>query len=426
MRCNNGELLSKITAPKLNNHIEATFTIRKDLPNCRRIKTRDQVSETEGTYNKWIVPFNRFECLGDGCVNSGNFALKAAGSVEYFGRFNAKEIAAGAVTFYVHKESATTFPVKVTVTLGSEKALTNADKYEVTLAEAAFGPDGFAPVIIDLSQTATQVGDGWEADEKGVYLQIALDKVAGVSSISFYESIEDFATLDVVKVGCLSSAGNTFDLSLVESACTKASYNDQMNGITYNLTGRIVTSNVGALNPMKNRGKATEGFEIVTEEYTVESDGSITVPDLYQRECRFITAQRKGACNDTDAGFTQLSIPTPVTLSPDHFQVFPQADGSTKIQFADEVAGFPILVSYPKQVEVEEFLINAKKLNNVHTSMAIPICISDRVKEMHVFNNVFVTSFPGQYSEGDTDFSFTINIQPDKGGDYFHIYRIVE
>lgn len=426
MRCNNAELLSKINSPKLNKQTEATFTVMKDLPNCRRIKTRDQVSETEGTYNKWVVPFNRFECLGEGCVNSGNFALNAAGSVEYFGRFNAKEIAAGAVTFYVHKESATTFPVKVTVTLGSEKALTNADKYEVTLAEAAFGPDGFAPVIIDLSQTATQVGDGWEANEKGVYLQIALDKVAGVSSISFFESIEDFATLDVVKVGCLSSAGNTFDLSLLESACSKATYNDQMNGITYNLTGRTVTSNYRALNPMAQRGKATEGFEIVTEEYTVENDGSVTLADLYQRECRFITAQRKGACNETDAGFTQLTIPTPVKLSADHFQVFPQADGSTKIQFADEVAGFPVLISYPKQVEIEETVINADGLNSVHVSMAIPVCVSDKVKEMHVFNNVFITSFPGQISESDSDFSFTINIQPDKGGDWFHIYRIAE
>lgn len=426
MRCNNAELLSKINSPKLNKQTEATFTVMKDLANCRRIKGRDQVSETEGTYNKWIVPFNRFECLGEGCVNSGTFTLKAAGSVDYFGRFDATEIAAGAVTFYVHKESATTFPVKVTVSLSSAKAQTNADKYEVSLTEAMFGEDGFAPVIIDLSQTATAVGDGWTADEKGVYLKITLDKVAGISSISFYESIEDFATMDVVKVGCLSSAGGTLDVSLIESACTKASLNDQMGGLSYTISGRTVTPNYRALSPLMGKGKATEGFEIVTDEFTVGQDATITIADLYQRECRFVAVQRKGACNETDAGFTQLTIPVEVTLSPDHFQVFPQADGSTKLRFASELAGFPILVSYPRQVEVEDTVASAKNLNGVHTSMAIPVCVSDHVKEMHVFNNVYVTSFPFSISESDTEFSFTINIQPDKDGNYFHIHRIVE
>ena len=78
------------------------------------------------------------------------------------------------------------------------------------------------------------------------------------------------------------------------------------------------------------------------------------------------------------------------------------------------------------EVEVDERTVNAENLNGTHVSMAVPVCEADRVKEMHVFNNVFITSFPNSLSENDTDFSFTINIQPDEGGDYFHIYRIVE
>lgn len=426
MRCNNEELLSKINSPKLNKQTEATFTVMKDLPNCRRIKTRDQLGTVAGSYNKWNVPRNAFECLGEGCVNSGTFTLTAAGSLDYFGRFNAKEIAAGAVTFYVYKANATP-PVSVTVSLSDTQAHTNADTYTVSLAAGDFDEAGFAPVIVDLSQAGTEVGDGWEASEKGVYLKITVDKVVGLSSISFFESIDDFATLTVVKVGCLSTAGGTLDVSLIESACAKATLNDQMTGLTYNLTGRNVTANYRALSPLMSKGKKTEGFEIVTEEYTVGNDATVTIADLYQRECRFIAVQRKGACNETDAGFTQLTIPnSTIVLSPDHFQVLPQTDGSTTVRFAEELKGFPVLISYPRQVEVDETVVSTKDMNSVHTSMAIPVCVSDRVKEMHVFNNVFVTSFPAQISESDSDFSFSINIQPDKGGDFYHIYRIVE
>lgn len=425
MRCNNSELLSKINSPKLTKQTEATFTIIKDLETCRRISANKAYNEPEGTYYKLVVPENRFECLGEGCVNTGTFFRNSAGELMYRGQFDAREISAGVLTFYV-AVAGSDLPATINVTLSSDSNFANADRYTVTVYEDVL-LNGFAPVVVDLSNDGTQVGDGWVPDASGVYFKVESTVNFGYSSFAFFESIEDFATTETVKVGCLSSAGNTFDLSLIESACSKASYNDQMTGITYNLTGRTVTPNYRALNPMAQKGKAATGFEIVTKEFTVGENGMVQLADLYQDECRFVSVQRKGVCSDLDSMLTQLTIPSyNIELEDDQFQVLPGPRGTSYVRFSNRLENAEVLISYPRVAEVEETVINADGVNGVRTSMAIEICLSDRVKEVHVFNNVFVTSFPGQISESDTEFSFTINIQPDKGGDYFHIYRISE
>lgn len=429
MRCKNSELLKKISSPKLTKQDEVSFTILRDLQNCRRIKTRDVAEgSTAGTYNKWLIPRNHFECLGKGCVNSGTYLVtEATPDLKYFARFDATEFAAGAIVFYVYDTNKTA--KTLTVKIGDTAAMANADSYSVTVAAADYDEAGFAPVVVDLSKAGTDVGDGWTPSKSGAYIEITGSAALGISSISIFDSVEDFATVDTVKVGCLSSVGGGIDLSLIEGACTKAKYNGQMGGLSYNVTGKQVTANYWKLNPMMGKGKATKGFEIRTVEETPVANGNyaeVTLPDLYQAECRFVAIQRKGACNETDAGLTQLYVPADVSMTPEHYRVIKNADGSTTLRFHAELAGFPLLISYPMEVEVDERTVNAENLNGTHVSMAVPVCEADRVKEMHVFNNVFITSFPNSLSENDTDFSFTINIQPDEGGDYFHIYRIVE
>ncbi len=427
-RCKNEVLLRKINIPKLTKeHSEVSFTILHDLDNCRRINTKDQLLEDKGSYNKYLVPKNRFECLGEGCVNTGTFLIAADAAtkeVEYYAKFDMTEVASGAITFYVY--DANKAARTLTVLIGEAQGLANADQYSVSIAATDYDEDGFAPVIIDLSQTPTDVGNGWTPNEIGAYIKISASDVFGVSSISLFESMEDFATIDVVKVGCLSSVGGTLDPSLIESACNKAKYNDQMGGLSFNVTGRNATPNYWKLNPMAGKGNAAKGFIIATVEKTIGDDSTVTLTDLYQDECRFISVQLKNACDAWETELTQIFAPPGFyTIDEDHYTVIKNADGTTKLKFASSLAGQDILISYPREADVDETVVNADYLNSTHVSMAIPVCEQDRVMRMLVFNNVYITSFPYSLSENDTDFSFSINIQPDRGGDYFHNYKIL-
>lgn len=429
-RCKNETLLRKINIPKLTKeHSEVSFTILHDLDNCRRINTKDQLLEGKGTYTKYLVPKNRFECLGEGCMNTGTFLVGAVDSPEqamFYAKFDMTEVANGAITFYIFDRNKAVH--NITVAISETEAMTNADSYTVSVAAGDYDEDGFAPVIIDLTTTPTDIGNGWTPNQIGAYISIVPDEAVpwGISSISLFESMEDFATIDVVKVGCLSSVGGTLDPSLIESACNKAKYNDQMGGLSFNVTGRNATPNYWKLNPMAGKGKAAKGFIIATVEKTIGNDNTVTLADLYQDECRFISVQLKNACDAWETELTQIFAPVGMTnLAPDHYQVIKQADGSTKLKFAAGLAGQDILVSYPREADVDETVVNTDFLNSTHVSMAVPVCEEGRVMRMLVFNNVYITSFPYSLSENDTDFSFSINIQPDRGGDYFHNYKIL-
>lgn len=427
-RCKNEVLLRKINIPKLTKeHSEVSFTILHDLDNCRRINAKDYINEAAAVYQKFRIPKNHFECLGEGCVNTGMAFLGTgdAFDLDYFARFDMTEVAAGAVTFYVFSQ--TNEARTITFKISNASTFADADVYTASVAASDYDADNFAPVIIDLSaEPSSEEGNGWRPLANGAYIRISGNGPFGVSSIAFYESIEDFATVDVVKVGCLSSVGGTLDPSLIESACNKAKYNDQMGGLSFNVTGRNATPNYWKLNPMAGKGKAAKGFVIATVEKTVNSSGIVTLADLYQEECRFISVQLKDACDAWETELTQLYVPNQsIDIAQDHYQVLKKADGSTNLRFHYALIGQEVLISYPREADVDETVINTENLNTVHVSMAVPVCEQDRVVRMLVFNNVYITSFPYSLSENDTDFSFSINIQPDRGGDYFHNYKIL-
>lgn len=430
-RCKNEVLLRKINIPKLTKEqSEVSFTILHDLDNCRRVTTNNEISEAVGAYNKFLVPKNAFECLGEGCVNSGTFVTAAEASpyaAKFYGKYDATEFAAGAMTLYFYDANKAAHS-SILVLLSDDSTFTNADRYLVSVSADSYDDDGFAPIIIDLSMTPTsELGNGWTPSNKGVYVSISTDTNFGVSTISFFESMEDFATIDVVKVGCLSSVGGTLDPSLIESACNKAKYNDQMGGLSFNVTGRSATPNYWKLNPMAGKGKAAKGFTIATVEKTIDENHKVVLTDLYQDECRFISIQLKNACDAWETELTQLYAPAVgyLTLDEDHYTVTKKADGTTQINFATSMVGQDILISYPREADVDETVIGTEFLNGTHVSMAIPVCEQDRVMRMLVFNNVYITSFPYSLSENDTDFSFSINIQPDREGYYFHNYKVL-
>lgn len=431
-RCNNDILLRKITKKPVDQATtEVSFLLYGHLPDCRRINTKNIISSTDTaySYNRFVKPVNRFECFSDACVNTGVLTFSAANKeAVYRTRENALDFAAGVITLYVQAVNAD-IPVTVTVTVSDDANFTNADVY--TYSVTALMDDGFAPVIIDLAQTpASTSGDGWTPSESGAYIKIGVNKAVGISSIGIFDSMSDFAINDVVKVGCLTNVGGTYDVAALERACSDTLYDtSNVSSFTQTITGSRVTPNYWKLNPLNKRGEIAEGFELVTDKFTIVEDGdygSITVANMAEDECGGITIQLADYCNVTDGTLEQLSIPVPVPITENQFLVAP--GDTTKIYFNSALIGQDVIVCYPKTAQVEEIVGSADNLNTVLCRMSYPVVIEDgntTIKEIHIFNNVLVTSFPATITNSDTEFSFTITVTKDVDGNFYHIQRVL-
>lgn len=435
MRCNLDALIKKVGIDKLSKEVEVSFALHHNLPDCRKINTRKYVATDEtGSlgYNSLKKPVNRFECMRKGCVNSGTLSMNTASkSVTFKAQWDATEYSAGAVAFYVDTAglAASAFPITLTMTIGEAQALANADVYTRTLQASEVTDDGFIPVVIDLSKTPDDTeGNGWTPGAV-TYLKLSADKIVGYSSIAIYDSIEDFMTNDVVKVGCLSDIGGSFDVNAIAATCLNAGYDDSVDSFTYNVTGTTVTPNYWKLNPMIGKGTETEGFEIVTSKKTIVTSGDygkITLSDLFQDECGYVTVQKAEDCDITDSFFKQLGVPTLVALDEDQFQVIKNADGTTDLFFNSAVVGGEVLVSYPRMADVEEEVLSSENIGETRVRMSVPVVTTDGVNYIYIFDNVLITSFPFTINNSsETSFSFTITIQRDENGLFARRRRIV-
>lgn len=443
-RCSNAELLKKIGINKIDKQAtEVTFTVLNDLPDCRRINTKDfvKVSGTY-TYNRYERPINRFECNRDGCVNTGTLTLQhVEGGIEdvmsalYKMQSDATEYAAGALIFYV-KPTVTPLTISVEISdvldYDTEKGVAlSSDIYNVTINSVM--SDGFAPVFIDLTKTPDETkGDGWEVSSYA-YIGISAEieyKSFGISSISAIESLSDFETNDVIKIGCLSEVGGTFDVEAIEATCLNTGYNDDISAFEYTVTGKTATPNYWKLCPLTSKGKEVEGFRIETVRRTVIDEGNgfglVTIEDPYQKECGFWAVQVADDCNISDTMLTRLTIPTEVSVDEGHYLLSEYDElGVTCVVVNKNFVGKDLLISYPQKKEIEERVGSLSNLNSVRAKMAVPFVTTDGVEEIHVFDHVLITSFPETINEDETEFSFTISIQKAPDGTFFKVNRIV-
>lgn len=430
MRCSNDVLLNKIGVDKLNKRSELAFTVMSNLPDCRKIDTKKYIDfkATGGgdaaiTYNRFRVPENVFECMRTGCINSGTAYSDKAGEFIYKAQFDAVEFASGVITFYVIDAANT-----VTVKISDTSEFTNADQYNVTVGRE--GADGFRPVIVDLSQVPdTTIGNGWTANRDSAYISINLGQAnAGVSSIGIFDSMNDFETSDVVAVGCLTEVSTDYEISAAEATCWSSGYDTSDLSFERTITGNSVTPNYWKLNPLMGKGSATVGFERVTTTKTIERSGNygtISLPDLDQNECGFLSVAFADNCNVTDAMLTRLTIPAMIDVDEGHYFVISETDGSTTVYFNKELVGSEVIVSYPRIADVEEEIADVENVGNVRVRMTETIEQTDGTKLVFVYDNVLVTTFPATINEEETEFSFTVNIQKDASGHYFRKYRIL-
>ena len=424
-RCNNEELIRKVSLAKLKKSTEIDLALLRDLPDCRIIKAKN-FAAISGTYtwDNYNRPVNRFECMPKGCSTSGTLNLAQSGTVTYRIPGDAREIAAGVITFYVKG----TAPTTVTVKVSDSDTFTNADVYTVS---AVFADDGYAPIVIDLTKEPGSVeGNGWTAEAVS-YIQISLSKIGGVSTIGFFEAMEDFELNQTVKLSCMSSIGGTFDIPTIEARCAEAQYDENVNSVSFPVTAALVSSNWLFLNPLMGKGTADEGFVMTTvkktvEEYTVDEQtyGRIILTDAAEA-CSFFAVQRVDGC-DPDL-LTEISMPTIQDFDIMHYQKIETANG-VELIFNADLVNVEMLVSYPKAVEAEEYVLNTDNLNEVRVRMTVPYMAEsagvEGVKYVLVANNVLVTSVPFTVTDQDTSFPFTFTILRDQDGNFIHLYKI--
>lgn len=441
-RCSNAALLAKIGLKAIDANQEIDFSVRRDLPECRRINAKNY-RNTNGvtSYNRYHKPKNRFECGADGCSTTGTLTVSGTMSettpipaVDYYAQFDATEFSSGVIAFYVEGEN---FPKTIAVQISdSAENYLNSDVYQIELTENMKTDDGFIPVIVDLSQTPTSVeGNGWEASQNGAYINFyevaeSGDVEFGISSISILDSVYDFETMATVKMSCISSAGGSYDLSLIEQTCRKAELDTTISSLSFPISARLITPNHYLLSPMYQKGTETEGFELVTvsrivEQYTNGSQrfGRVHLTDAHPEECRFYGVQIEDTCSPFEGMLSELTLPVVTAVDAGHFQILRNQDG-VDILFNETLIGLNVLVEYPKIAEIEEIIMGTDDLNGVHTSMTVPYVYDGGVKELHVYDDVLVTGFPFGLSNSDTDVSFTITVTK-KNNRFFRIQRYV-
>lgn len=424
-RCPNDALLSKITQEKLTNEIEVSFSLHKKLPDCRAIKASDYYY-TDGTptWNRFAKPESAYECYPDACTTTGTLTIPSSKVVRYYIPWDSADYSAGVVTFYVTSTSAATVNFKI----GSDK-----DFGEDTFASYTVSVPANSvhyPVLIDLSKAGT----GTWTPSVQTFIEIGSTTEIGVSTINVFESIYDFELDDVVKVGCLTTVGGSFDIESIERTCIEEGYQDDAQTFEYTVTGKSVTPNWWKLNPLLSKGEAVEGFKLRTVQEKVVSKtidsatyGAVTLTDAQQDECGNLVAQVVD-CDTIDAELKRVSIPFAVTLDEDQYQVIKNANGTTDVLFSAELIDMEVLISYPQIAKVKDFVATNDNLNTVRVRMSVPVKLKKGnnvvAEELHVFNNVLVTSFPSNLTGDETEFTFTITIQMDENNEFFHIYRI--
>lgn len=436
-KCRNDIFMNKVGVNKLNKQMEVFFDVQRNLPDCKKINASKYVSsEAEAPrFNRYKTPNNQFECMRTGCVNSGTLYNEGKATV-YRIMEDATEFSAGVITFYaVAPDGASNAVVK----LSNTSDFTDSWEYTVDLATMSKGKDGYTAVVVDLSKQPTVNGEGWTPQETGAFISIEITgedgadmSGVGISSIGIFDDLADFETSSLVILSCLTGIDGSWDLDAAEATCFgNGGYDtESLTGFEKTITGRALTPNYMLLNPLAKKGEAVTGFDNVTIEKSVDAlagtdYGYITIADMNQDECGFFSAMLADSCNVTDSQLDRLSIPSRIDLDEKHYQLIDNGDGTTTVLFNKEHIDAPVLISYPRTADVEEWIFSEDGIEDVRVRLSYTKVHTDGVKYRFVFNNVLITSFPDALTEDETEFAFTINIQKDSKGNFGYAYRIL-
>lgn len=445
---------------KLKNDDLIAISILDDLASCAKIDTktimRDHVTGlAEGAYyNAANVPEDEFGCSKNKCYNTGTFQGEVATTGEnvVFGDFkkamDATLYAFGMVTAYIYLPAG---EHKVSLTLADyiDDEMANTSTVDVTVY-ATKSADGsyLYPVKFDLTDIVEDknTGLGFIPSTIGTRLKITIDgknlnqgQMVGVSSLAFYESIEDLELNKTVLVSCIDTWGDSQSFDVVEGACSTSEFDPNSGTMTASITANKWSENLMYANPALHKTDEQEFgvLHVVTRKVMkgtgdLDGYGFIQLSDMVENDCGFVYIQTPG-CAGNSSMLTRVSAPVPVmdgTTDGDKFQVLTSSYNGDKtmgmIIVGKDWIDQELNVIYRQRKTAEVWAIT-NEFRDFHVNILAPLRKKDGTVEYHYYENAFMTTHANNISRSDeTTIELQFTIAADENGVRKKIAKITE
>ena len=354
----------------------------------------------------------------------------------------------GMVTAYVYLPAGDHV---VTLTLSDyiDDTMQNSSSVDVTVHATQSG-DGshLYPVKFDLTDLVEEKnsGNGFIPSTIGTRLSISIDganltagQMVGVSSIAFYESIEDLELNKTVLVSCIDTWGDTQSFDVVEGACSTSEFDPNSGTMTASITANKWSENLMYANPALHKTDEQEfGILHVVTRKVMEGTGDlagygyIQLSDMVENDCGFVYIQTPG-CAGNSSMLTRVSAPVPVmdgTTDGDKFQVLTSSYNGDltmgMIIVGKDWIGQELNIIYRQKKTAEVWAIT-NEFRDFHVNILAPLRKKDGSVEYHYYENAFMTTHANNISRSDeTTIELQFTIAADENGVRKKIAKITE
>lgn len=449
---------------KLKNDDLIAISILDDLASCAKIDTKTIIRANvsglaDGAYyNAANVPEDEFGCSKNKCYNTGTFqgevAATGAGADKQvvLGDFkkamDATLYAFGMVTAYVYLPAG---DHKVTLTLSDyiDDTMANSSSVDVTVHATKSGDGSYLyPVKFDLTDIVEDknTGNGFIPSTIGTRLKVTIDganltagQMVGVSSLAFYESIEDLELNKTVLVSCIDTWGDSQSFDVVEGACSTSEFDPNSGTMTASITANKWSENLMYANPALHKTEEQEfGVLHVVTRKVMEGTGDlagygyIQLSDMVENDCGFVYVQTPG-CAGNSSMLTRVSAPVPVmdaTTDGDKFQVLTSSyNGDLTMGMlivGKDWIGQELNIIYRQKKTAEVWAIT-NEFRDFHVNILAPLRKKDGTVEYHYYENAFMTTHANNISRSDeTTIELQFTIAADENGVRKKIAKITE
>lgn len=441
---------------KLKNQDIIAISVLDDLASCAKIDARtitaNTTNLTSAYYNAANVPDDMFGCSKNACYNTGTYQgeVETAGTDVIVGDFyktmDSTLYATGIVTVYFYLPEGT-HTVSMDVAGYTDAGWANYDRFTQTVY--ATQGDTLYPVRFDLTDVASVAGSGWTPNQIGVKLRFTIDgtnltagesgdeTIVGVSSIAFYEGLEDLELNRTIIATCIDTWGDSQTFDVIEGACATSEYDPNSGTMTANITLNKYTENLRYLNPTLYKSDDTDFgvLKIVTRTVAagtgdLEGYGVVQLSDMLE-DCGFVYVQTPGcAGNSSELVRVNSPVPTIATTDSTLFQVLSTAykgdESLGLIIVGKDWIGQDLNFIYRKKVTAEVWEVT-NEFRDFHANILAPLRKKDGTIEWHYYENAFITTLNTNISRSDeTTVELQFTIAADENGVRKKIAKITD
>ena len=444
---------------KLKNDDMIAISVLDSLASCAKIDTRNNTAASNSNlkdafYNAANTPVDAFGCSKNTCYNTGTYqgAVVAKNPVfigDFKKTFDVTLYATGIITVYFLLPDGD-HNVSINLTDYTAGDWTNYDTLTKTVHATKGGNGSYLyPVQFDLSKAPTVTGSGWTPSTIGIKARFMISNegvkandYVGVSSIAFYESIEDLELNRTILLSCLDTFGDSQSFDVIEGACSTSEYDPKSGSITFNLTANKWSENLKYINPTLRKTDDTEFgvLNIVTRTVgnakTINAElngyGFIQLSDMVENDCGYVYIQTPG-CAGNSHDLVRVNSPVPTidaTTDSDKFQVLTSDYLGNKslglILVGKDWIGQELNIIYRKKVTAEVWEVT-NEFREFNVSILAPFRKKDGTREWHLYENAFVTTVPNSISRSDeTTVELEFTVAADENGVRKKIAKITE